>query len=615
MGHAWIGLEREGTHAADSGSIAETGAIDEHIFGRRVRQRFFLGPHVRRGAERGYANCGYPARSSRNERPSKTKLDDVTYQQRARTPEGAHARVSKETYYVAARLQTLDPRALQGRTAPVGGWRHVAADWLTVSGATAVCHALGVVTSLLLKVLLNPAQMGVWQALKMLLSYGNYANLGISKGAIRDYTVALGRGETGKAKRGLDLAFTVNTLSSLIYATILLGAAIWIGVTSDSPSAGLWAVGLALIGVLAVLSRYVTFQVTILRAHKAFALTSRLSVLEAVLTLSVCGLATWAWGVYGLFFGTLVVLLGAFLFIQRHRTVDLRWAFDTAQVGRLISIGGPILLAGTMVTLFRSLDKLMILGYMDDREFQLGCYSVAIMVSTQIYGLGNMLSIVMNPRYGEKYGETGDRGDVARLAAASSELHAAAMALPAALAVVLAMPLLAYLLPNYRTGLPALVWLVPGSVALVLALPASQYLVAVGRQKRALLAVLPAIAVAALGNHFALRSNLGLTGVAAATACAYVAYMILVVIISFWRELSRGERYRYLFLTIFILLPTLTASILLERAYPGEHVGLAATFGKALMVTTVWAVTCGASWLWGGWDHLLKKRKGLNARP
>lgn len=511
---------------------------------------------------------------------------------------------------MAARLQTLDSTTLHRPTAPAGGWRRVAMDWLTVSGATAICHGLGMVTSLLLKVLLDPAQMGIWQALKMLLGYGNYANLGISKGAVRDYTVALGRGDTREAERGLDLAFTINTVSSVIYAAILLGAAIWIGVSSDGMP-GPWAIGLAVIGGLAVLSRYVTFQVTILRAHKAFELTSRLSVLEAVLTLSVCGLATWAWGVYGLFFGTLIVLLGAFLYIQRYRVVDLRWAFDAAQVGRLISIGGPILLAGTMVTLFRSLDKLMILGYMSDREFQLGCYSVAIMVSTQIYGLGNMLSIVMNPRYGEKYGQTGDRAEVARLAAASSELHAAAMALPAALAVVLAVPLLAHVLPDYQAGLPALVWLVPGTVALVLSLPAGQYLVAVGRQNRALLAILPAIGFAALGNHLALRSGYGLAGVAAATASAYVAYMILVVSISFWPKLGQPERRRFLFLTALVLLPTLTAAILLERVYPGEYAPLSTTFGKAVLVTAVWAATCGASWFSGAWDHVWKRRGWL----
>lgn len=519
--------------------------------------------------------------------------------------------MSKETHYVAARLHTLDTTSLHRTTAPVGGWRRVGRDWLTVSGATAICHGLGMVTSLLLKVLLDPAQMGVWQALKMLLGYGNYANLGISKGAIRDYTVAIGRGNTEEAERGLDLAFTVNTVSSVIYAAILLGAAVWIGVSSDGLMPGPWVVGLAVVGGLAVLSRYVTFQVTILRAHKAFELTSRLSVLEAVLTLSVCSLATWAWGVYGLFFGTLVVLLGAFLYIQRYRVVDLRWAFDAAKVGHLISVGGPILLAGTMVTLFRSLDKLMILGYMDDREFQLGCYSVAVMVSTQIYGLGNMFSIVMNPRYGEKFGQTGDRVEVARLAAASSELHAAAMALPAALAVVLAVPLLATLLPDYQTGLPALVWLAPGSVALVLSLPAGQYLVAVGRQNRALFAILPSIVLAALGNHFALRGGFGLTGVAAATATAYVAYLLSVVAISFWPKLNWSERQRHVLLTAFVLLPTLATAILLERSYPGEHASLSTTLGKALLVTSVWVATCGVSRITGAWDHVRQRRGWL----
>lgn len=112
---------------------------------------------------------------------------------------------------MAARLQALDPTTLHRPTAPAGGWRRVAIDWLTVSGATAICHALGMVTSLLFKVLLDPAQMGIWQALKMLLSYGNYANLGISKGAIRDYTVALGRGMRKRLREAL-ISLSQSTL-------------------------------------------------------------------------------------------------------------------------------------------------------------------------------------------------------------------------------------------------------------------------------------------------------------------------------------------------------------------------------------------------------------------
>jgi hypothetical protein len=133
--------------------------------------------------------------------------------------------------------------------------------------------------------------------------------------------------------------------------------------------------------------------------------------------------------------------------------------------------------------------------------------------------------------------------------------------------------------------------------------------VAVGRQTRALLAIFPAIAVAAIGNHLALRHGFGLTGVAAATAVADVAYLVLVVGISFWRELGQSERQRYLLLTAIVLLPTLATAVLLEQLYPGQRAELTTTLAKALLVTAVWGATCGASWYGGGWDHLRRGRR------
>ena len=39
----------------------------------------------------------------------------------------------------------------------------------------------------------------------------------------------------------------------------------------------------------------------------------------------------------------------------------------------------------------------MILAYSSNREFDLGCYSLSLLVSGQIFGLANMLSLVMGP--------------------------------------------------------------------------------------------------------------------------------------------------------------------------------------------------------------------------
>jgi len=510
---------------------------------------------------------------------------------------------------VAARVQTLDPAPLAATVGPVTGWRRLLGDWLVVGWATGVCHALGAATSLLLRMLLDPAQMGVWQALKLLLSYGNYANLGVSKGAAREFTVALGRGDTSATRRLLNLAFTVNTLSSLLYAAVMVGLGIWIAAAGSGRWAGAWATGLLAVAGLVVLSRYVTFHVTILRSKQAFATTSQLAILEAVLTLVVCGLATWRWGLPGLYGGTLVVLVGGVVFLSQHRAMRLAWAWDTAEIRRLIAIGGPILLAGTVSSLFRSLDKLMILGYLSDREFQLGCYSLALMVTVQLYGLGNMLSIVMGPRYGEKYGRSGSRRQVALLAARATELQAAAMALPAAVAIVAAPPILTRLLPYYQTGLGPLVWLIPGVVALVVALPASQYLIAVNRQGRALAAVVIATAAAGLGNHLALSGGYGLTGVAAATAGGYLLYLVLLVAVSIWSELEPQARLRYLTMSGLALGPTLGLALLLEHLWPGAGADWASLAAKLAAILVVWSLVVATGWQCGGWRAELKHQE------
>ena len=181
------------------------------------------------------------------------------------------------------------------------------------------------------------------------------------------------------------------------------------------------------------------------------------------------------------------------------------------------------------------------------------------------------------------------------------------MALPAALAVMAAPPVLLRLLPDYQTGLPPLVWLVPGVVALVLALPGSQYLVAVGRQRRALAAVLVATAVAALGNHLALRGGYGLTGVAVATAAGYAIYYVLVVAVSLWGELDLAGRLRYVAMLALVLGPTLGSAMLLQRAWPSTETDWTITLAKVAAVSAVWGLTVAIGWRHGGWAKQFRR--------
>lgn len=483
--------------------------------------------------------------------------------------------------------------------APLTGWKRALTDWATVGSATAATHVLGAATSILLRMALTPTQMGIWQALKLLTSYGNYAGLGASKAAARQLSIARGSGHTTAAQRDLNLAFAVNTLSSLAYATVLFVAGLYIGASSGGSAA--WGMGLAAVGLLSVIARYTTFHITILRASQAFGATSRIAVVEAVLTLGLCPAAAWAFGLIGLYTATLLVLLGTIAVIGRCRAAELRWAWDRSRIGQLIAIGAPILLAGTVASLFRSLDKWMILAYLDDAAFQLGCYSVALMVGAQLYGTGNMLAMVMAPRYGELYGRVGNRRPVALLAARSTELQSAALALPAAAAIVVAPSALSWLLPAYRPGLAAVAWLVLGTTALVAALPATQYLVAVGRQKRALRVVMVSLLISGLLNHVALRAGGGIGGVALATALGYLIYLALAFAESLWPELQPAQRTRYLLALLASQGLIVGGTIALVRFWPS--LSFAALGAKLLVVGLGWSAVMGCGLVFGKWNR------------
>ncbi|HWB07853.1 MAG TPA: oligosaccharide flippase family protein [Pirellulales bacterium] len=483
--------------------------------------------------------------------------------------------------------------------APVTGWRRLAADMAAVGGSTLFCQGLGVINSLVLRAALDPTHMGIWQALKLLLSYANYANLGVSKGAARELAIAMGSGQIDRAKRGLNLAFTVNTLTSVVYGACLAGAAIWLG-HGSSLLGNPWSLGMAALAVLVVVQRHVTFHVTILRCQQAFALTSLTSVVEGLLTLLVAGAAAWRWGLAGLYGGTLFTLLATLLFLHRRGVQGLAWDWQWDEIRRLVAIGGPILLGGVAATLLQSLDKLMILSFSADRAFDLGCYSTTLLITGQIYGLANMFAMVISPRYAELYGRNGSRRDVARLAARASELLAAATSLAAAAGMILAVPLLAHLFPDYRPGLLPAVWLVPGIVMLALALPLNQFLVAVCRERTALVATLVAVALATAGDCAALTLGYGIEGVAATTGLTYAGYYALLLGTSIWRWLAPADRRRYLLMHAGLLIAPLALAVWLtgREISPVEPINLTA---RLLAVVSIWGLSAFLAWRCGDW--------------
>ncbi len=504
---------------------------------------------------------------------------------------------------MATQATIVGPLATREASAPDRQWRSVVRDGSLVGSGTIVGQVLGVATSLLLRVLLSPGQMGLWQAFKLMLSYAGFANLGVTKAAVRELTIARGRGCPCEAHRSRDLAFTFSMATTAAYALALLFAAALVWSHSDPTASPIWVVGLGAMAAICLAQRFLTFHIVMLRAERCFASAARLAVLEATLTLVVCGAATWAFGLVGLLGGCLIVSMVCGWIARNMTGMTPTWTWNLRAVSALIAIGLPIVLTGLVMTLFHSVDKLMLLAYLPDGAFQLGLYSTSLLITTQLSGVANIVATTMAPRYGETLGRWNSERRVARLAAHATELHAAITVLAAGLSLVAGPPVLGWLLPNYAAGLPALAWLIPGAVALAVALPATQFLVTTKHQNRGLAAACVALMVAAVGNHFALSKGWGLSGVASATCLSQVLFALVVIAGSFWNLLSWRQRFRYVVAVASIVCPTLLVAWFATSSGqydgPWSHMMIG-----VLAVVATWGVSCGVWWHAGRWGEM-----------
>lgn len=492
-----------------------------------------------------------------------------------------------------ADFQTLAPVAVA--PSPVSGWRRLAADMAAVGGSSIVCQAIGVLNSLVLRAALTPAQMGIWQGLKLLLGYANYTNLGVSKGAARELAISVGSGNAAQAQRALNLAFTVNTATSVLYGVALAAAGLWLAAEHRGPVAEGWLAGLLALGVLVVVQRHLTFQITILRCKQSFTLTSWAAVVEGSLSLTLAGFGAWRFGLPGLYAGTLCTLLATLAYLHWHGVSPPAFAWQWSEIKRLVAIGGPILLGGVAAALLQSLDKLMLLTFSHDREFELGCYSTPLLITGQVYGLANMFAMVVAPRYGELYGRTNSRSAVAGLTARASELLAAATSLSAAAGLVVAAPMLSCLFPTYRSGMLPARWLVPGIAMLALALPLNQYLVAVCRERLAMLASVTALVAGAAADYTVLALGYGMMGVATATAVVYASYYLLLLAVSIWPRLDRAARRRYLITHIAIMLFPIVPALWLADVR-AECIEVPRLATNVAVVFAAWGLVAAIGW-------------------
>lgn len=387
-------------------------------------------------------------------------------------------------------------------------------DSLIVTVGGQIERLLGIAAALALRWGLDPDRLGVYTGLRLYLDNTNRSSLGISLGAIQEIPVLRASGRITEAEQITNVAHTTNTITCLCFS---IGLLIWAWIRSaslsHSPLATEWTWGLVAIAGLAILKRYQDFQIVVLRAYQEFALTTRLAILDGLLSGLLMPIGVWFAGLWGLLASVGLLLLFNIVYLHQSHPLRFRYAWDGPLAWRLMLVGLPILANTTAFGLLQTVDRWIILSRLPAGESAAGLYSLAILGTSWSLDLAGRIATVMYTYFQATLGRTGDPRLVAEQAMRVTESQAPWLGLAGAWAYVLAPEILTRLIPRYAEGVAALRPLLPGMMLLGLAWPARQMLITVGRPFRLCFVTCVGLAIATFAGILG-ADRAGIVGVA-----------------------------------------------------------------------------------------------------
>ena len=469
---------------------------------------------------------------------------------------------------------------------------------MTVGGQ--VERLVGTFTAFALRWGLDPASLGVYSGLRLFLDQTNRSSLGISLGAVQEIPILRASGRHDEAQRLADIAYTTNTITCALYALALaLFALMRAPALGGDPLASEWTWGLVAMAALVMVKRYESFLIAVLRSHQEFALTTKLDVIEAMVSAVAVAAGLWLAGFWGLL-GAVGVILGVKIaYLHREHPLRFRWRWDAPTAGRLMVLGLPILANTAAFGTVVNLDRALILGFLPDGERAAGLYSVAILGTSWSLDLAGRVVLVLYTYFQTILGRSQDPREVARQAARACEVQAPVLAAGAAVASVFAPWFLGLVIPKYADGLVAIKPLMLGPVLLGLAWPTRQMLIAVGRPWRLLAATLAGLALATgcvwwgtqRGTLEAVAWGMSLGGLAVYTLTSFVG---LAPVLGVFRWVCHQVRIG-LWLGWFALISLAAVQVRLVGAW--DVVGLAGRAGVLAVLglppVVIWAARQG----------------------
>lgn len=406
--------------------------------------------------------------------------------------------------------------------------------------ATIFAQGIGMMRGILMPLLFSPAQLGIWNLMGVIIGYGGNATVGLVHGMNKAIPLLRGQGNEEECEKIRCSVFWMVPLVSILVVVILWCSTLWVPTEFKQ--------SLKITALIIFLQQFFVYIYSLLRADGRFDVVSQGIGIQSFFSVGLIILLALTLpdrligALFGLICGYLIVL--SFWFLKGRYRFPFKVEFRS--IRKAFGLGFPIFIIGILDSVFISVDRWLIVSYLD--EVSVGYYALGIMIGNLLGLVPGSIASVLYPNMLESFGAGKD------ITAGRDLLMGPFMILSAFMLVLVAalifgVPLLIQLfLTKYIPSIPIVQILAPGIFFWALSNLPSTYLISIDKQNWIVgFQVLVGLFIIAFGS-LVLWMGKGIIGMALLTSCGYAIYGLCLIGFAFRLMIKRNaDLFRFLF--------------------------------------------------------------------
>ena len=316
--------------------------------------------------------------------------------------------------------------------------------------ATIASAGVHFVFSIYVKAFVSPLEYGMYSACLLLQTYMSYLQLGTLNAFNRDYPQRVGAGEKEKCEQYR------NTVFSFLLTVFLLAGFLAIGIVLIVSKVRCidvrYTIGLILMVVITIDTKIENYGSYRCRIDKGFKYIS-FTISAELLSVPISFFLVRDVGYYAIFINSILAMIIGVVFYYNSSFKDFKYVLDKELLFSIVKTGMPLLISGLIWTVVNSIDKFVILGFINTEALRV--YGIAQNAFTYMILIPTAMSQIFLAQMGKEYGRREDVNVLSAVSMKFSAILAAVTSMIALIAYFFLPVLVDSFMPSYSDGVAA----------------------------------------------------------------------------------------------------------------------------------------------------------------